>query len=184
MVYRGNAGKRIERFIESAMKYSEKPQHKNTGLQASEQPRKIVPPVYLACSIIAMFMLDHFFPVGHFGGPFVWGFASAFLAAGLMLLIHSAGLFAKADTALIPFHKSTALVTNGPYKITRNPMYLGMVLVLLGMAVILGSLVTFLVIPVFVVIIHFNFILGEERFMEELFGEEYLAYKRRVRRWL
>lgn len=148
-----------------------------------ETPRKIVPPVYLALSILAMCLLDRYVPLGNFEGPFVWGFASAFLAAGLMLIIYSAGLFKKADTALIPFHKSTSLVTTGPFKMTRNPMYLGMVFVLLGIAIALGSALPFLVISVFILIIQTRFILGEERFMEELFGEEYLSYKKRVRRW-
>ena len=105
-----------------------------------EKPRKIVPPVYLAVSILAMYLLDQWQAIGPFGGPFVWGFASAFIAAGLMLVIYSAGLFKRADTPLIPFHKTTTIVTTGPFKMTRNPMYLGMVFCLIGIAVALGSL--------------------------------------------
>jgi len=80
-----------------------------------EHPRKVVPPVYAALSVLAMYLLDRFIPIGYLGGPFVWGFASAFIAAGLMFIIYSAGLFKKAETPLIPFHKSTAVVTTGPY---------------------------------------------------------------------
>jgi protein-S-isoprenylcysteine O-methyltransferase Ste14 len=149
-----------------------------------EQPRKIVPPIYLALSLVAMYLLDRYFPVGHIGGPFVWGFASAFISLGLMCILISAGLFKRAGTPLIPFHKSTALVTDGPYKYTRNPMYLGMVLILVGAAVILGSLLPWMVIPAFALIIQQRFILPEERFLEELFGEEYLDYKEQVRRWV
>ena len=63
-------------------------------------------------------------------------------------------------------------------------MYLGLVLVLLGVAVALGTLGAFLPIPLFVWIIQKRFIEGEERFLTEIFGDEYLAYRRRVRRWL
>ena len=149
-----------------------------------EKPRKIVPPVYLAVSILAMYLLDQWQAIGPFGGPFVWGFASAFIAAGLMLVIYSAGLFKRADTPLIPFHKTTTIVTTGPFKMTRNPMYLGMVFCLIGIAVALGSLLPFVLIPVFILVIQTQFILAEERFLEELFGDEYLAYKKRVRRWI
>lgn len=152
--------------------------------ESSETPRKIVPPVWLVLSIVVMYLLDRFLPVGSFGGPFVWGFASAFIAAGLFIIIASANLFAKEKTGIVPFSESTAVVATGPYKFTRNPMYLGMVLILVGIAVALGSLLPFLVIPVFAWIIHIRFILGEERFMEEAHGEAYLQYKSRVRRWL
>ena len=63
-------------------------------------------------------------------------------------------------------------------------MYLGMVLLLLGVAIALGSLGAWLPIPVFVWIIQARFIVGEERFLEQTFGEPYVAYKRAVRRWL
>ena len=149
-----------------------------------EQPRKIVPPVWLALAILSMYLLDRFLPIGSFGGFFIWGFASAFIAVGLSLNIYSAGLFRKADTPLVPFHKSTCLVTKGPFRVTRNPMYLGMVLLLVGIATALGSLLPFLVVVVFIVIIQTQFIAGEERFMETLFGESYIDYKKRVRRWL
>lgn len=149
-----------------------------------EKPRKLVPPVYLAGAIVVMYLLNRFAPVGNIGGPFVWGFAGAFVSFGLAIIVVSAGLFKRADTAIIPFHKSTALVIQGPYKFTRNPMYLGMVLILIGVGFVLGSLLPFAVIPLFILIIQTRFIVGEERFMETLFGEEYLNYKNSVRRWL
>ena len=85
---------------------------------------------------------------------------------------------------MVPFEPSTVLVTEGAFRFTRNPMYLGLVLLLAGIAIALGSVGALLPIPVFVWIIQAWFILGEERFLEEIFGEAYLAYKSRVRRWL
>ena len=87
-------------------------------------------------------------------------------------------------TPVRPFDESTLVVTTGMFRITRNPMYLGMVLALLGVGLILGSATAFAPIPAFVAIIHYQFILYEERFMEDLFGQEYLAYKSNVRRWI
>ena len=84
----------------------------------------------------------------------------------------------------MPFDEATTLVTGGSYRFTRNPMYLGMVLILLGAALGRGSLGAFLPIPAFVWVIRRQFVLPEERFLEEAFGDAYRAYKQRVRRWI
>ncbi|MFO7278147.1 MAG: isoprenylcysteine carboxylmethyltransferase family protein [Pseudomonadota bacterium] len=149
-----------------------------------ERKRRIVPPVYLTLTIIVMALL-HFLAPGarliappyNFLGlvPVVLGFVMAGIAAGA---------FARAGTPVVPFERSTALVTDGIYRVTRNPMYLGMILVLIGTAVLFGTVTPWLPVPVFIWIIQTRFVRAEERFLEELFGEEYLAYRRRVRRWL
>jgi len=84
----------------------------------------------------------------------------------------------------VPFEPSTALVTGGWFRLTRNPMYLGLSLILLGVAMIDGTLGAFLPLPVFVAILHFRFIRAEERFLEGIFGERYRAYRTQVRRWI
>ena len=106
------------------------------------------------------------------------------VAAGICVAAVAAGAFKRAGTGIVPFDPATALVTGGLYRYTRNPMYLGMVLLLVGVAIALGSPGAWLPIPVFVWIIHARFIVGEERFLEQTFGESYVAYKRGVRRWL
>ena len=72
----------------------------------------------------------------------------------------------------------------GPYKFTRNPMYLGMAGILLGAAVYMGSITPFVVIPAFMALITERFIVPEEAKLEAAFGGQYLEYKKRVRRWL
>ena len=76
------------------------------------------------------------------------------------------------------------MVTGGPFAFTRNPMYLGLVLCLLGWAVLLGSLVPFAVVPAFLALLHFRFVLREEPFMADRFGQDYASYHEQVRRWL
>ncbi len=85
----------------------------------------------------------------------------------------------------VDFHKSPVrLVTDGPFQMTRNPIYLGGVAVLLGIAMFLGSLVT-LLFPVFVlVVLDRIYVPIEEGEMEERFGHDYLEYKQAVRRWM
>ena len=84
----------------------------------------------------------------------------------------------------MPLTKSSALVTNGLFARTRNPMYLGMVLTLAGLAWLLNSMLPWLVLVVFIAILKLRFIRYEEMLMAETFGDQYLQYKARVRRWM
>lgn len=149
-----------------------------------ESKRKIVPPVYLLLSLIVMTVLHLFLPIGRIIPPPYSYFGAILVAVGLFMAGHAARAFGRAGTPVVPFERSTALVTSGFYRFTRNPMYLGLVLVLIGAGVLFGTVSAFLPIPVFVWIIENRFVRREERFLEDLFGAEYLAYKRRVRRWL
>ena len=92
--------------------------------------------------------------------------------------------FLRAGTPAIPFKPSTALVTSGHYRITRNPMYVGMASLYIGLAFAFGLIWAFALLPIVVVVIDRLVIAREEPYLERLFGEEYLAYKRRVRRWI
>ena len=150
----------------------------------SDPKKKPPPPVFLLLSIIAMFLLDRFVPVAECDSPWAIGTGAVLLAAGLAITISSAQRFRRAGTPLRPFEESTAVVTSGLFRYTRNPMYLGMVVGQIGIASMLGSVTSPAPILVFVLIIHNLFIVHEERFMEGLFGEEYLAYKSAVRRWI
>ena len=76
------------------------------------------------------------------------------------------------------------LVTTGLYKITRNPMYVGLLVILFGYGIWLGSLTPFLILPAFYWLITNMQIKPEERVLEEKFGQEYLDYKSKVKRWL
>ena len=147
-------------------------------------PRQPVPPIYLLLTLIVMGSLHWFVPIMYLiATPYRYG-GIALIVLGFAVTAPAAQAFRRLDTPLKPFEESTVVVTTGMFRFTRNPMYLGMVVGLLGIAILLGSLAAFLPVPVFVAIIHFQFIVHEERFMEELFGEEYLAYKRKVRRWI
>jgi protein-S-isoprenylcysteine O-methyltransferase Ste14 len=142
------------------------------------------PPVYFLVALGAMALLHYAVPVL----PLIvrpYRFAGiVFIAAGLALAAWGALLFRRAGTGILPFSPATALVTRGPYRFTRNPMYLGMAVVLLGAAILLGSLTPFIVIPAFMAVIADRFIAREEAMLESAFGAPYLEYKAKVRRWL
>ena len=110
---------------------------------------------------------------------------------GLVLLIAGMGLagwflvaFIRAGTAVDPGRPSTQLVTSGPYRLTRNPGYLGMALVYVGVAILVGGSWAFLTLVPTLAVIDRLVIAREERYLERQFGEEYVSFKARTRRWL
>jgi protein-S-isoprenylcysteine O-methyltransferase Ste14 len=82
-----------------------------------------------------------------------------------------------------PYQPTTAIVTEGPYRFTRNPIYLSLAVLYAGLAVMANALWSLLLLAV-MLIIHYAVILPEERYLEQKFGEEYRSYKAKVRRWL
>jgi protein-S-isoprenylcysteine O-methyltransferase Ste14 len=149
-----------------------------------EQKRKIVPLVYLLITLILMFALHRLAPIALFAHASLMYLGATLTAFGLSMTVMSAGLFKKLGTGIVPFDEATVLVTVGFYRFTRNPMYLGMVMLLLGIALMLGSWASLFPIPFFIWVIQKNFIQGEENFLLDAFGDEFLAYKAKVRRWL
>ena len=149
-----------------------------------ERKRKVIPPVYLVVTLLAMAALHFLAPIARVIEPPYLYLGLIPVVGGIVMAATASSAFRKVGTPVLPFERSTALVTDGLYRVTRNPMYLGMLLILAGVALLSGSVSTLLPIPVFAWAIQRNFILGEERFLEEIFGERYLGYKRQVRRWL
>ena len=144
---------------------------------------KVLPPVYLLASAIAMFALHRWLPLRQIvSGQSRWlGLAVAVL--GLALGGSAARLFRRRKTTIRPGETSTTLMTDGPFRFTRNPIYVGMTLVLAGLAFGLGSLSPWFVIPAFVLAIAIDVIPAEEAMLAETFGDAYRAYQSRVRRW-
>ena len=134
---------------------------------------KILPPVYLIISVAVMLALHWNLPLRTLIQEPYNRIGIALLAMGLTITFASAGLFKTRGTPVKPFEPSTVLVTDGFYKISRNPMYLGMLIALIGMAVRLGSLSAFIPVPLFVIWIRRQYIEREEVFLEEIFGQEY-----------
>jgi len=146
--------------------------------------KKIIPPVYLLLTTILMWTLHKLTPVFFlFTSPEKYtGFL--FVLVGMLMVVWNASRFKKVGTTIKPFQESSFLLQRGMYRYSRNPIYLGMVVVLLGISIVLGSVTPFFLIPFFVWLIQIRFIIKEEQMLENTFGEPYLQYKARVRRWL
>jgi len=96
----------------------------------------------------------------------------------------SIGLFRRAHTSFLPIRSATTLIISGPYRVTRNPMYMGLACMYVGLGLWFDVLWALVLLPFVLVAIQYYVIVREEDYLERKFGDEYRQYKARVRRWL
>lgn len=108
----------------------------------------------------------------------------AVFVAGVLILVFAYGTMARARATVNPRRQTRAIVVRGIYRLSRNPIYLGWFLVLLGGGIMNASPFQVLIACVMVLLLHWAVVLREEEYLERTFGDEYLRYKRSVRRWL
>jgi protein-S-isoprenylcysteine O-methyltransferase Ste14 len=144
----------------------------------------VAPPLLFVLPILASLAFEWFVPTSFVHGAFRWILGAIFFLAGLALNIGGFVIQKRAGTDPIPFNPSTRIVTHGPYRFSRNPMYIGFAWCTLGIAVLVDCVWMLLAVPIGLVLIDRLIITREERYLERKFGDEYLSYKRRVRRWI
>jgi protein-S-isoprenylcysteine O-methyltransferase Ste14 len=144
----------------------------------------VPPPLVYALGFGIGYALDRLkpAPLGMGGARTMLGWLLA--AAGVTLAASAIVLFRRAGTSPVPIQPTTALVVRGPYRFTRNPMYVGLAALYAGIALLVNSLWPLLVLPVVLVVIRWQVIAREEAYLERKFGDAYRAYTARVRRWL
>jgi len=109
---------------------------------------------------------------------------STCVSMGLTVLVSGFRQMTNAQTNVNPTYPATTIVTEGPFRFTRNPLYLSMTLLYIGITFLVNTLWLVLLLPIVLVLINIGVIAREERYLERKFGAQYLAYKQRVRRWL
>ncbi len=142
---------------------------------------KLYPPVITAGAAAAMLALDRWAPLARMAGHNAYGAAPAVL--GLILVLWAAWTMRKHGTTLHPHGQASALVVSGPFRISRNPIYLGFGLILFGLATSLGSSAPFAVLSAWVFFMGHLFIRHEEEALAARFGDAFAGYCRKVRRW-
>jgi protein-S-isoprenylcysteine O-methyltransferase Ste14 len=147
---------------------------------------KIPPPAVALITALLMWLVSRAIPALDFGFPARRVFAIGLAAIGVATAISGVITFRRARTTVNPLKPESAssLVNWGVYTLTRNPMYLGLLLVLTGWAIFLSNPLAFLFLPVFVLYINRFQIAPEERALTSLFRQDFVAYQSRVRRWL
>lgn len=145
---------------------------------------RLPPPLILGGFLAAGFVLEWLWPAALFPTAVGLAFGALLLLIGAGLVIWSSLLFHRRGTALEPWRPSSTLVAEGPYRWSRNPIYLGGLLAYVGIALMADALWPLILLPFLVLILRHAVIGREERYLARRFGPDYEAYRKRVRRWI
>ncbi len=145
---------------------------------------RVPPPFIYLGGLVLGFVLEVLLPGSSVPAVVQWGLGGVLLLAGLALAVSFNTAFQRRGTAVEPWKPTTAIVSTGPFRLTRNPAYVGMALLYAGIAVMSDALWALAPLPVVLLIVDRAVIAREERYLERKFGPEYLDYKGRVRRWI
>lgn len=140
-------------------------------------------PLIYAIPLAGTLLLNRWRPVALLPRAVATPIGAVLLALGL-IGIPALLRFRRAGTSPLPWHRASALVTDGPYRVTRNPMYVGMTLLYLGATALANSAWPLVALPIVIALMHFLVIRGEEARLEAQFGDAYRDYCARVRRWI
>ena len=152
-----------------------------------EEDRPGVPiasPLLFVVPILASLAFEWLVPTSFAHGASRWTLGALIFVAGIARNVGGFVAQKPAGTDPIPFNPTTRIVAHGLYRFSRNPMYLGFALCTFGLAILVDSAWMLLALPIGLVLVDRIVITREERYLERKFGDEYLNYKRRVRRWL
>ncbi|HWZ29427.1 MAG TPA: isoprenylcysteine carboxylmethyltransferase family protein [Gemmatimonadales bacterium] len=144
------------------------------------------PPFIYGLFFLAGVGIHRLYPVTLWSGEPAWPdpVGGVLIGAGVAFALWAAFTFRAAGTAVNPTKPATTIVAYGPFRFTRNPMYLSLATIYLGGVVMMDSLWPLVLFPVTIWVIRTQIIAREETYLERKFGAAYLDYKKRVRRWL
>ncbi|NNF52135.1 MAG: isoprenylcysteine carboxylmethyltransferase family protein [Gammaproteobacteria bacterium] len=145
---------------------------------------RMIPAAWLLLAIVAMVLADKYFPIAEYSLPAAKIVGNILFALSVLTFVTSAWQFHKSETTVDPLGEATSLITGGPFRISRNPIYLAMVFLLCGLALRMGSATPWPVIAAFIWVIQTRQIAREEQQLAARFSDVYADYCRRVRRWL
>jgi protein-S-isoprenylcysteine O-methyltransferase Ste14 len=155
-----------------------------TQMNRTRKLKIILPPTYLLILLVCVIVFNYTFPIIQIF-PTPWNaFGILPLALGLLITVGSDNQIKKAKTTIKPFEKPTFLVTDGWFSISRNPVYLGFILILVGVSILLGTLSPLIISVYFPIILYMKFIRFEEEMLANTFGEAWKTYNQKVRRWI
>lgn len=152
----------------------------------AHRPRTLIPPPapYVAAALAGWWLDRSYLALPWDDGAVSWYLGWLWLAAGLALFVWTLWTFYRHRTTVNPYGRASTLCTDGPFRFSRNPIYLGDWLILIGASLLFNTLWPLAFAPMIWVMLRFGVIRHEEVHLEALFGDAYRAYKKRVRRWI
>jgi protein-S-isoprenylcysteine O-methyltransferase Ste14 len=152
--------------------------------QQRETAGVIAPPPVIYLAFLGLgFAFEWLMPGAELPGWAQW-IGAVVIVAGVALMISFELAFKRAGTDVNPYRPSTALASDGPYRFSRNPAYLAMAITYAGITLAAEAPWALVMLAPAMLVIQYGVIAREERYLERLFGEDYLAYKRTTRRWI
>lgn len=142
------------------------------------------PPLIFGVPLAAAIYENTSLPLPMLPRPFAVPIGGVLAVIAFVILIAAVVRFRKANTPLVPFEPTTAIVDSWPYSFSRNPVYLSMTLLYVAIALVFNTAWPLLLLPLVLLVMHRGVILREERYLDGKFGDQYRDYKLRVRRWL
>lgn len=157
----------------------------NTTISSADSPQVIAPPPFIYVGGLAVGLAMHWLtPLPFLSENVTLPFGMALVAISVLLVVTAIRAFVQAKTNIDVRKPTTSIVVTGPYRFTRNPIYLSMTLLVLGIAVWINELWILVPLLPVLMLIQFGVIAREEAYLTKKFGAEYLEYKAKVRRWL
>ncbi|HUQ19924.1 MAG TPA: isoprenylcysteine carboxylmethyltransferase family protein [Gemmatimonadaceae bacterium] len=141
------------------------------------------PPVIFAVPLAAAVYENTSHAIPFATGPVAMFLGIAIIVAGLFLFVAAVQQFKKAGTEVVPYRPTTAIIEVWPYSFSRNPIYLSMAIMYIGISLIFNTWWPIFLLPLVLLVIQRGVILREEAYLTRKFGDTYLSYKQRVRRW-
>lgn len=156
---------------------SDAPERDNPGVIAP-------PPLIYAAGLVAGLLMNWLRPIPFLPRPLARVLGLSAIGSGASILFSGLRAMRRAGTNVDPYKPATAIVTGGPYRYTRNPLYVGLTLIYTGITALANALPAALLLPAVLAVMRRGVIEREEAYLERKFGDEYLQYKNRTRRWL
>jgi len=145
---------------------------------------RVPPPLLYALAVLGGYVLNRQWPLPVGEGAVINVLALTFAFAGLALAVSSIRNFRRSRTSIVPIRPATALVISGPYRFTRNPMYVSMAAMTIAAGLLVNSWWVMVLLVIVLLIVRVFVIGPEERYLQRRFGADYVAYMHKVRRWM